>query len=269
VDITLTAPRAQAGRQPLGLRALVVGALVGFALMYVYIQAVLIKGVEMPLPIFSIISLLLAALVAGRPVGGWRWTPLLGAVWGLVLLFGKVEMLLFHLAHPENTHEFAAQLVLIGLATTAVTAGVGATVQNYRRPAEERRLPRWVPWGLTTMAGLLLGAVAVAAIPQAGSGVQVEPAVLAKLPAVPLDAFNGGEIRVRAGQLTALRLENSDGAAHSFDVDELNLHVAMPGDSDSLALFTADTPGVYTFYCAPHYDKSTGRGMHGTLIVER
>jgi plastocyanin len=124
-----------------------------------------------------------------------------------------------------------------------------------------------VPWGYTGLVGLLLGAVIVASIPRAG-GPQVDPAVLAQLPAVPLEAFAGGEIRVRAGELTALRLANSEAAAHSFDVDELNVHVPMPGDSDSLALFIAPTPGTYTFYCAPHYDKATGSGMRGTLIVE-
>jgi plastocyanin len=112
-----------------------------------------------------------------------------------------------------------------------------------------------------------IGAVIAAAIPRA-SGTQVDPAVLAQLPAIPLEAFAGGEIRVRAGELTALRLENPDAVAHSFDVDELNVHVGMPADSDSLALFITDMPGSYTFYCAPHYDKATGSGMHGTLIVE-
>ncbi|HMQ32410.1 MAG TPA: cupredoxin domain-containing protein [Chloroflexaceae bacterium] len=267
MNITVTAPRTGAERQPIGFRALAVGSLIGFALLYVYIQVALIGRIEMPLPIFSAISLLLAGLVAGRPVGGWRWTPLLAAVWGQVLLFGKIELLRFHLAHPENTHEFAAQLVLIGLALTALVAGVGATAQNYLLPATERRLPRWVPWGFTALAGLLLGAVLVAAIPRA-AGPQIDPAVLAQLPVVPLEVFAGGEIRVRAGEVTALRLENTDGAAHSFDVDELNVHVLMPGDSDSLALFKAETPGTYTFYCAPHYDKATGSGMHGTLIVE-
>jgi plastocyanin len=264
---TMTAIRPKADRQPLGFRALVVGSLIGFALLYVYVQAVLIGKVEMPLPIFSVISLLLAALVAGRPVGGWRWTPLLGAVWGLVLLFGNINLLLLHLAHPEDTLTFSAHLVQIGLSTTAVVAGIAATAQNYRRPAAERGLPRWVSWGFIAMAGLFVGAVAVATIPRA-SGPQVDPAVLTQLPLVPLDAFSGGEIRVRAGELTALRLENSDAAAHSFDVDELDLHVAMPGSSESLALFKADTPGTYTFYCAPHYNKATGSGMHGTLIVE-
>ncbi|HWQ13566.1 MAG TPA: plastocyanin/azurin family copper-binding protein [Roseiflexaceae bacterium] len=42
----------------------------------------------------------------------------------------------------------------------------------------------------------------------------------------------------------------------------------MPAGQDSLALFVAGQPGTYTFYCAPHYDKATGEGMHGTLIVE-
>ena len=87
MDITMTATRPQAEKQLSGLGKLVVGALVGFALMYGYIQAVLIKQIEMPLPILSVISLVLAALVTGRPIGGWRWTPLLGSVWSLVLVY--------------------------------------------------------------------------------------------------------------------------------------------------------------------------------------
>ena len=43
----------------------------------------------------------------------------------------------------------------------------------------------------------------------------------------------------------------------------------MPAGADSLALFEAAKPGTYSFYCAPHYDKATGKGMQGTLIVER
>lgn len=81
MNSTLTATRPLTDRQPLGFRALVVGSLLGFALLYLYVQVVLLGKVEMPLPIFVVVSLLLAALLAGRPVGGWRWTPLLGAAW--------------------------------------------------------------------------------------------------------------------------------------------------------------------------------------------
>jgi plastocyanin len=268
MDITMTTPRVQARKQISGLTKLVVGALVGIALLYVYVQAVLLKKIEMPLPIFQIVSLVLAALIAGRPVGGWRWTPLLGVVLSLVLLLGSFQRLVYHLAHPESLQTFVAQLVMLALLAVGIVAGIAATVQNYRTPAAERHMPRWVAWGFTAMAGLFVGAVCVAAIPQSGSGVQVSSAVLAQLPVIPLDVFNGGEVRVKAGELTALRLENPDAQGHSFDVDELDLHVTMPNNSESLALFTAATPGTYTFYCAPHYDKATGKGMHGTLIVE-
>lgn len=268
MDTTLVTPHARTARWSPTFRTLVTGALLGVALMYVFVQAVLLGRVEMPLPILMGISLLLASLVAGWPAGGWRWTPLLGAVWSLIMLLGSAQRALTHLAQPESTLQFGAQLLLLGLLLTGVVAGIGATVQNYRRPAAEQRLPRWVGWAYLLMAGLFVGAVATAVIPRANSGVELDTSTLARLPLIPLSVFDNGEIRVQAGELTALRLANPSGAAHSFDVDELNLHVAMPANGESLALFTVDTPGVYTFYCAPHYDKATGRGMHGTLIVE-
>jgi heme/copper-type cytochrome/quinol oxidase subunit 2 len=98
----------------------------------------------------------------------------------------------------------------------------------------------------------------------------VSPRALAALPAVVTrgHAFVGGEIRVRAGERVAFRLENADGVAHSFDVDELDVHVPMPGRATALALFTAGRPGRYVVYCAPHYDRATGQGMKTTLVVE-
>jgi hypothetical protein len=94
MDITMMVPRAQADKRLAGFNKLVVGALIGFALMYVYLQAILIKQITMPLPIFSVISLVLAALVAGRPVGGWRWAPLLAVVWSVFLSLGKLDLVL-------------------------------------------------------------------------------------------------------------------------------------------------------------------------------
>jgi len=44
----------------------------------------------------------------------------------------------------------------------------------------------------------------------------------------------------------------------------------MPGGKSALALFNADKPGTYTFYCSipGHYNKPTGEGMTGKLIVQ-
>jgi plastocyanin len=268
MDIAMASTPTKSRRQINRLSKIVVGALVGFALMYTYLQAALIGHVEMPLPVFSALSLVLAALVAGKPIGGWRWSPLLGAVWGVFLLLGKLDLVLFELAHPENTHQFAWLLLMIALVLVALLAGIGATVQNYRSAGVAAALPGWTRWGFTLLAGLLVGAVAVAAIPRSASGAQVSASVQQQLRAVLISDFDGGTIRVKAGELAGLRLENTDAGGHSFDVDELDIHAAMPSDSTSVAVFSAAKPGSYTFYCRPHYDKATGQGMHGTLIVE-
>ena len=64
-----------------------------------------------------------------------------------------------------------------------------------------------------------------------------------------------------------MRFDNQDRAAHQFDVDEFNVHAPIPGGKTSLALCKPTKPGTYTFYCSLHYDKATGEGMQGTLIV--
>lgn len=78
--------------------------------------------------------------------------------------------------------------------------------------------------------------------------------------------FIRDEIRVRAGQPVTLRLDNRDGFLHSFDQDELGLHVRMPANAIEELVFTPDLPGTYSFYCgAPGH---TAAGMVGTLIVD-
>jgi plastocyanin len=268
MNIAMTGSHSETDKRLAALGKLTVGTLIGIAIMFAYFQAVVLKQIEMPLPILSAIALVLATMVAGYPLGGWRWTPILGASWSGLMIAGNLDHIRYDLVHPENTHVFAWTLVMLGLTVVGIVAGISATVQNYRYAAPDRRTPPWVPWGLTTVGALVVGAILVAAIPQTGSGAQVSPAVLEQLPAITLNAFNEGEIRVKAGQLAAFRLENPAAVGHSFDVDELSVHISMPSESHSLALFTADKPGTYTFYCAPHYDKGSGRGMHGTLIVE-
>jgi uncharacterized cupredoxin-like copper-binding protein len=73
-------------------------------------------------------------------------------------------------------------------------------------------------------------------------------------------------MRARVGETVALRLENSDGGAHSFGIDALNIHVPMPAGKPALALFTPITPGTYTFYCGVPSHREAD--MLGTLVVE-
>jgi hypothetical protein len=65
--------------------------------------------------------------------------------------------------------------------------------------------------------------------------------------------------------LVALRLDNRDSEAHSFDIDELNIHAPMPAGQSVLALFKPSKSGTYTFYCSIPAHRTF---MVGTLIVE-
>ncbi len=78
--------------------------------------------------------------------------------------------------------------------------------------------------------------------------------------------FDPKEIRVKAGTNTTLRFDNTDRAPHSFDVDELDVHVPAAPGQQAAVVFKPTMPGQYTFYCGiPGHREA---GMHGTLVVE-
>lgn len=256
----------QRTHQPLAaLGKLTIVALVGIALVMFYLQTVVFGEFDPVGAMMGVLPLVFAGLVAT----GWRWTPALGALTGGALL-AIIGPELHHIFASPSDGMFAPAVILLALILIGVGAGIGATVQNYRRSVAERSAPRWLSTALAALAGLCLGAVLVAAIPQASAGAGVSAEVMAQLPAVVVHnfAFEQKEIRAKVGETVILRLENHDSATHSFDIDELNVHAPILPNQTSLALFKPTQPGIYTFYCAPHYDKSSGEGMKGTLIVE-
>jgi len=78
--------------------------------------------------------------------------------------------------------------------------------------------------------------------------------------------FGQTELRIKAGQEITLQLENYDMYAHSFDIDELGLHVEMPANDRVTTQFTVTEPGTYTIYCAVPGHRQAG--MIATLVVE-
>ena len=133
-------------------------------------------------------------------------------------------------------------------------------------------MPTWVVFGLTAMGGLIIGVVALSLVVEKPTEVRVSPEVLEDLPALRVHDFDftRKQITVKAGEMVALRLDNDDGGLHSFDIDDLDVHVPMYREQTSLALFQPAEPGRYTFYCSipGHADLEKGTGMIGTLIVE-
>jgi nitrite reductase (NO-forming) len=253
---------ARATRAPISaLSRLAIGALIGLALALGYVQAFLLHEFALDLTIFAGLMLGGAALIAT----GWRWAPALGGLLSTLVVLGNGDKIVFDLTHPESFHIFTYMIVAVSLALVGMATGYGAAVQNYR--SAERRAPRAIGVALAALVGLGVGAVLVAAVPrEAGTG--VSPATLAQLPAItiPEMRFDTSELKAHAGELVALRLENQHGAPHSFDIDELGVHVPVSAGKQGLILFKAAKPGTYTFYCSVPGHRQAG--MQGTLVVE-
>lgn len=269
MDISIVRPRTTV-RTPLSALARVtLGSLLFASLLLVYFQAFVLHFFESKLITFMAIEMVAAAVMAGFPIGRWRWTPLILVLLAVMMISGDFKLIAYDLTHPEALPVFSYMVVAITNALVGTIAAVAATLQNYRRAPAERRAPRWLPLLLFGAATLCLGAILTAAIPQE-SEVGVDEATLSSLPALGAKniTFTQTDLHVKAGETVAFRLENGDNVEHTFDIDELGVHSVLPAGKTGLALFKAAAPGTYTFYCIPHYNKATGDGMHGTLIVE-
>jgi heme/copper-type cytochrome/quinol oxidase subunit 2 len=249
-------------RTPLAaLGKLTLIGLVGLGLCLAYLQAAIIGMLIPPLAVFTVVSLVIAGVVGT----GWRWAPALGTLWSIFIIVGNTEEITYNLAHPNNTQQFNFTVVILAVAVVGVVAGISAAVQNYR--SAERSTPGVLPFALTALVALCLGAILVAAVPQGGASAGVSAEALSGLPALTVasSAFDQQEIHAKVGETIALRLDNRDSEGHSFDIDELNVHAPMPAGQNGLALFKPTRPGTYTFYCGIPAHRSF---MVGKLVVE-
>jgi len=248
---------------PLG--RLAVAALVGVALVAIGGSLLISGGVDE----FSLMPAIIALVLAGLMASGWRWAQVLAAVLSGLLLLAMGAFITPSLSLPHEP-EFVLVVLFLSLMVVSTGAAIGEAAQNVR--GRERGAPSWTNKALIALGGLVLGAVLVGLVSNPGASAGVSPEVMAGLPEVRAEdfSFTQGTIRVTAGETVALRLENGDSTAHSFDIDELDIHAPMPTEEPGLALFEPAEPGVYRFYCGipGHANLETGTGMIGTLVVE-
>ncbi len=259
METSLTQPIAR--RAPLSaLTKLTMTALIGFAGLIVYSQAILFGQFDSAQTVLVVVLHMVAGVIAL----GWRWAPLLGATLSALILSGDPAVIIHDLTHPEAFHLFVTVLLVVAMALVGFVAGISATVQNYR--GRERHTPRIMVPALAAFAALCLGAILVAAIPREAS-TGVDPSLLAGLAPLttPDFKFEQTTLTAKVGETVALRFENTHSAPHSFDIDELNLHIGAAPGTQGLILFTPTTPGAYTFYCAVPGHRDLG--MQGTLVV--
>ncbi len=248
-------------RAPLSaLTKLTIAALLGLASVAVYAKTMVVGPMDLSTAILTAVLLLVAGVIAT----GRRWAPLLGVLMSSLPIVGSLNLIIHDLTHPEAFSLFVIVLLVVATTLVGIVAGVSATVQNYR--SRERRIPRVMFPALAAFAGLCVGAILVAAIPREASA-GVDSTILAGLAPLttPDFSFEQTELTAKVGETVALRFENPHIAPHSFDIDELNVHIPAAPGSQGLILFTPTQPGTYTYYCAVPGHR--GLGMEGTLIV--
>jgi hypothetical protein len=131
---------------PYTLSKLTVAAVLGLPILLS--TNFVVNGLSVMNLLFAGIALILAAIVTGIILATrWRWSPLLGALLYGIMLALFIPILPYTLSHPNETYMFALTVVFLALAVVGIGAGIGATVQNYRKGEREPHAPRWlVSW---------------------------------------------------------------------------------------------------------------------------
>lgn len=267
MNATATPARVRARRPLATLGKVTVGQLVAlpFVIAYSVLQAGLASLTAqdyLQVGIFTVLSLVVAGVVAT----GWRWAPLLGAVFGALLFLAALVPTVLSLAHPPGAAAYLAVILIDAFTLGTIVTGIAAMVQNYRG-GEQRPTPRWLVPGASALVALSVGMVLAIALAQTGrsggTAADVSAQALASLPAVTADhiKFTSATLEAHSGQTVTLQLVNHDSTPHTFTIDALHVNVQMPPGQTVLALFVPAKAGTYTFYCSLH------PSMTGTITV--
>src|SRR5262249_38136393 len=145
-----------------------------------------------------------------------RWVPALGALLGVLQLVEGYIFLGSMLTQPDSAAAFAFAAIFFAISLVGLVAGIGATVQNYRRPRSrplvDPSAPAWIYPSLLALAALVLGGTLSTATQAGGILPGFSPEALAALPALRAKdyQFDQSKITARVGETVVLRLDNAD-----------------------------------------------------------
>ena len=201
---------------------------------------------------------------AGARIRPWFW--LVSAALGLVVLLFNGFYAPYALTHPADALTFVTTL---GVVLAGVIVIVGS-LTAWREVRGGR--PIWHARGgagivMAGVVGLVLGAsaTAIAASSSTGAGTVGDepPATTATL--LARDTAFAGRLEATSGQVLGILVTNADPYAHSFDVDELGIHVPLPPRSTTFVALKPTASGAIAFYCGVPGHKDAG--MVGTIAV--
>ena len=172
----------------------------------------------------------------------------------------------YALTHPADALTFVTTLAVL-------VAGVLAIIGSLTAWREVRGgRPIWHIRGraglvVAGVVGLVLGAsvTSVVAATSTGTGPALDGAPAATATLLAKDTAFVGHLEATPGQVLGIFVTNADAYAHSFDVDELGIHVALPADSTTFVALEPTAGGQLPFYCGVPGHKDAG--MVGTITV--
>jgi nitrite reductase (NO-forming) len=208
---------------------------------------------------------------------GNRWATLLTVPLMIILLAALLPATGSFFGSPSS----ANFLVWLTVTTILVAAVVGipvavvATLESFGRLPPTRALRAGGGFGATavfvagaigSLVGMTTMAVAVAAgpAPSGGSVVDGAPDATATVGLREL-RFEPQRLELEAGRTTAVFVTNEDPFDHSFDVDELDVHVRVAAGQTAVVVLTPEAAGSLALYCG--IPGHTEAGMVADLIV--
>ena len=213
---------------------------------------------------FSVIGL---ASVAWSGARTRRWFWIVATLPGVLMLLFSGPFAPYALGHPADALSFGTTLLSIVAAALVIVGSVAV----WREIGRGRAL--WGPGGragllIASVAGLVLGAcltsIAAASSTSAGIALSGPPATTATLTARDTK-FLETSLEARSGDVLGVFVTNNDGYAHSFDVDALGIHVALPAGSTTFVALKPAAAGRLEFYCAVPGHRDAG--MVGSITV--
>ena len=209
---------------------------------------------------------------------GNRWATLSTVPLMSVLLAAVVPAFGSFFGSPST----ANFLVWLTLAIILVAAVVGipfaivATLESFGRVGPTAALRADGGFGASAVfiaiaVGSLIGMTTVAVAVAAGP----PPSGAAALQGPPDEAmtvtlhdvrFEPARLELGAGSMTAVFITNEDPFDHSFDIDELDIHVHVPAGQTTVVMVEPTTDGPLRLYCGiPGHREA---GMVADLMVE-
>ena len=204
-------------------------------------------------------------LWAGARRRSWFW--ILDVVAGILVLLLFAPQITFSLTHPADAQGFIPTVLALLGAGLAIVGGIGAFLDVRRGSPTWTRAGR-AGWVVTILAGLVVGAIVTSffagSASSAGGGVAEAPTVTGVETAKDVK-FTETKLTMKNGEVLGLFVINQDDFGHTFDIDALNIHVALPAHSTTAVAIKPTAAGDLQFYCAIPGHKDAG--MVGTLSV--